>query len=214
MVWGDPLLASALAAGLAAVGWRSVRVLAESRLVAAARAAPRLGRLVLVADGRGRLPDPRPALVGHPSPDVVAVGGRRAWPALVEAAERRMLGTAFDADQPIGDLVRALDGRLSGGSPPRDPGALLAALRHREREARLFALLTEREQQVLSALVAGEGAADMAAGWRVSLATVRSHIRAVLAKLGVSSQLGAVALAHRSCREELVVRQIRRAHQF
>jgi DNA-binding NarL/FixJ family response regulator len=65
----------------------------------------------------------------------------------------------------------------------------------RERQAP-FLSLTPREQVVLGHLVAGESAEAIADQLYLSLATVRSHIRAILVKLGVNSQLAAVALAH------------------
>ncbi|HEX3542644.1 MAG TPA: response regulator transcription factor [Acidimicrobiales bacterium] len=60
-----------------------------------------------------------------------------------------------------------------------------------------FASLTPREQLVLAALMAGEAADAIAVRSNVSLATIRSQIHAVLLKLGVNSQLAAVALAQR-----------------
>ncbi|QWZ08977.1 response regulator transcription factor [Nocardioides panacis] len=79
---------------------------------------------------------------------------------------------------------------------------MLADLRaHRSRRASeraTFARLTERETQVLQALCDGVGVAAFAAASFVSEATVRSQVRGVLTKLGVTSQLEAVALAHRA----------------
>lgn len=76
---------------------------------------------------------------------------------------------------------------------------LLAAARARRRDeaARLapFLALSRREQAVLAGLVAGQSAEVIAERAYVSLATVRSQIRAILLKLGVNSQLAAVALA-------------------
>jgi DNA-binding NarL/FixJ family response regulator len=70
----------------------------------------------------------------------------------------------------------------------------------RERVAALapFAALSPREAAVLGRLMAGESADSIAAASFVALATVRSQVRAVLAKLGVNSQLAAVAAAHRA----------------
>ena len=59
-------------------------------------------------------------------------------------------------------------------------------------------LLTEREIETLRALCLGQSAGAIAEDWVVSIATVRSHIRSILMKFGVSSQLAAVALAHTS----------------
>lgn len=58
-----------------------------------------------------------------------------------------------------------------------------------------FRQLSEREQELLKALAQGRTVAEIAAAWVVSEATVRSHVRGVLTKLNVGSQLAAVALA-------------------
>jgi two-component system, NarL family, nitrate/nitrite response regulator NarL len=65
------------------------------------------------------------------------------------------------------------------------------ALRLRER----FDALTPREALVLGALSNGLSAEEIARQHFVALTTVRSQIRAVLQKLGVRSQLAAVAVA-------------------
>jgi two-component system nitrate/nitrite response regulator NarL len=59
-----------------------------------------------------------------------------------------------------------------------------------------FATLSPRECEVLDQLTRGLGAEMIAERTYVSLATVRSHIRAILRKLDVNSQLAAVARAH------------------
>lgn len=61
-----------------------------------------------------------------------------------------------------------------------------------------FRRLTPREEEVLAALVDGQPAVAIADRATVSEATVRSHIRSVLTKLGVGSQLQAVAKARRA----------------
>jgi DNA-binding NarL/FixJ family response regulator len=61
-----------------------------------------------------------------------------------------------------------------------------------------FQQLTDREQDTLIALSNGMAVHRIASEWVVSEATVRTHVRGVLAKLGVPSQLAAVALALRS----------------
>lgn len=66
-----------------------------------------------------------------------------------------------------------------------------------EREHRLapFASLTDREQQVLTELMRGRQVDEISRGMFLSAATVRTHVRAILQKLGVRSQLAAVARA-------------------
>lgn len=61
-----------------------------------------------------------------------------------------------------------------------------------------FERLTARERDVLAAMVDGLSAEDIATTQIVALTTVRSQIRAVLQKLGVHSQLAAVAFATRA----------------
>ncbi len=77
--------------------------------------------------------------------------------------------------------------------------ALMSELRNaratHSRDFAPFMTLTPRERAVLSALARGQRAESIAATAVVSAATVRSQIRSMLAKLGVNSQLEAVALA-------------------
>jgi two-component system nitrate/nitrite response regulator NarL len=61
-----------------------------------------------------------------------------------------------------------------------------------------FERLTPKEREVLMGLMRGETAQQISRQSFVSLPTVRSQIRSILVKLGVSSQLGAVVLAYRS----------------
>jgi DNA-binding NarL/FixJ family response regulator len=56
-------------------------------------------------------------------------------------------------------------------------------------------LLTRSERRVLYHLTTGATAIEIAEKLVLSLATVRSHIRSILRKLEVSSQLAAVAIA-------------------
>lgn len=65
----------------------------------------------------------------------------------------------------------------------------------RLRDLAPFKTLTPREGAVLEALAQGQRAETIAAAAVLSEATVRSQIRGVLTKLGVNSQLEAVALA-------------------
>ena len=58
-----------------------------------------------------------------------------------------------------------------------------------------FERLTDRERHTLLALSTGQSVRDIARLWVVSEATVRTHVRAVLAKLEAPSQLAAVAAA-------------------
>jgi two-component system, NarL family, nitrate/nitrite response regulator NarL len=109
-----------------------------------------------------------------------------------------------DEDEPFDQLFRTIT-RLLGISPPRGGSRVPVAStpetpdsRRRGTRLELFARLTEREQVVLSELMEGHCAEDIATAAFVSISTVRSQIRAILQKLGVNSQLAAVAMARRA----------------
>jgi len=69
----------------------------------------------------------------------------------------------------------------------------------RQREAmRLAGCLTGRERQCLELLVAGQDTAAMVSSLGVSAATVRTHVQALLTKLGAHSRLEAAAFAVRT----------------
>jgi DNA-binding NarL/FixJ family response regulator len=62
--------------------------------------------------------------------------------------------------------------------------------------------LTAHERSVLFQLTEGRSAAEIALKMAISLSTVRAHIRSILKKLEVNSQLAAVALAHGTYRRD------------
>jgi two-component system, NarL family, nitrate/nitrite response regulator NarL len=126
--------------------------------------------------------------------------------------DRRMLGLALEAGalgavtkgQGIDDLVDALVRAREGEAvnSPRERVELVDELhqfraRQRERMAPCEAL-TAREAAVLQGLVDGDSAEAIATSSFVALSTVRSQIKSILAKLDVTSQIGAVALARRA----------------
>lgn len=64
--------------------------------------------------------------------------------------------------------------------------------------ARLAALLTEREADVLARIVEGEDTRRIAQGLGVAPSTARTHVQRLLTKLGAASRLEAAALAVRT----------------
>lgn len=105
--------------------------------------------------------------------------------------------------QPFEQVLAAVLDAQAGAPVMRDGDRqeLLAAMRRRRAEEgerrRPFDALTPREAEVLQLLMQGRAADAVAKHFVVSEATVRTQIRGVLTKLGVSSQLAAVAEAHR-----------------
>ncbi|HKY13768.1 MAG TPA: response regulator transcription factor [Microthrixaceae bacterium] len=103
--------------------------------------------------------------------------------------------------RPFQDIVDAIEAAFDGNpvNPRWEIDSLLSELRTAEEAERTllepFRSLTERESTVLEALMTGMNATDIAAAQIVSLATTRTHIRSILQKLNVHSQLAAVAKA-------------------
>lgn len=120
--------------------------------------------------------------------------------ACIQAGATAVISKALPFDGLLAVVEDAMAGRLGLQVVERD--RWLAAYRGREGERRAvlepFRLLTPREASTLALLVDGRPAEAIATETFVSLATVRSHIRSILAKLGVNSQLAAVALARRA----------------
>ncbi len=105
---------------------------------------------------------------------------------------------------PFPTLLAAIREARHGRSvmPPGRREQLIEMHRQREGEKRDLVSkldkLTQREREVLALLAAGKRAQSVADHFVVSLATVRTQIRAVLTKLEVGSQLEAVALYRRT----------------
>ena len=101
---------------------------------------------------------------------------------------------------PFPTLLAAIRAAGDGRSvmPPGKREQLIGMYRSQDDELRelraRFGSLTQREREVLAMLAEGNRAQAIAEHFVVSLATVRTQIRAVLSKLGVTSQLEAVAL--------------------
>jgi DNA-binding NarL/FixJ family response regulator len=84
--------------------------------------------------------------------------------------------------------------------PERDLAPVLEQLRSsqaRPDNDRLLRRLTPRETQILRYLAAGETTTQVAGHLGISALTVQSHVKSILAKLGVHSKIEAVTLAWR-----------------
>lgn len=132
---------------------------------------------------------------------VVVVTGTTDPVPLAQALESGAL-TVVDKHHSFSDLVATIVA-IRAGAPPADDerraAILLAAAQRRAAQAAAAAALDRlsgRESEVLDQLCDGHNALEIAHEAGVSLSTVRAQIRSVLVKLGVSSQLQAVARAH------------------
>lgn len=147
-------------------------------------------------NGRGGL-DLLTTLV-HDVPLVAMLTGVDDRTVLAEAIAQGA-GGIIGKHESIDEVVARVDLLLREGSSvtPADrerAHALVAPKRMKQqcRQERLAAL-TERERNVLELVSAGASVTEIANHECVSLATVRTHVRAVLQKLDVHSQVAAVA---------------------
>jgi DNA-binding NarL/FixJ family response regulator len=115
----------------------------------------------------------------------------------LEAGAAGWIPKCADLDEVHSTLTKVVGGETVIGRTERSD--LLEHLRVERiefiRTKARFDELTSREAHVLSALADGLSADEIAEQHYVALSTVRSQIRAVLQKLGVNSQLAAVAIA-------------------
>jgi DNA-binding NarL/FixJ family response regulator len=160
-------------------------------------------RTVLLDLDLGRFGDSTPLIapLARAGANVVVVTGttdRGRWGACVRQGARKVLSKG----RPLQETLATVR-RLHQGLPvmsAQELESLLDAYRE-ERAAtedarRRLELLTRREKQVLGHLIEGHNVRDIARTSVVSEATVRTQVKSILGKLGVSSQLSAVGLAH------------------
>lgn len=131
---------------------------------------------------------------------------------LTSSDDPEVLGTSLEEGaagtllkrQPMRDLLDSIVLAAAGHAvqrPVEREGLIASAQAAREERERLlapFAELSRREASVLHGLMEGLAAEQIAERDFVSLPTVRTQIQAVLRKLGVGSQLAAVAEARRA----------------
>jgi DNA-binding NarL/FixJ family response regulator len=101
-----------------------------------------------------------------------------------------------ERDRSLVDVFRrALAGELV--LPAEDLPRLVDRLVGDQTGSRGLASLTAREREILRALAGGMSTAEIAAALSISPMTVQSHVKNILAKLGVHSKVEAVRLAWR-----------------
>ncbi|HEX3005751.1 MAG TPA: response regulator transcription factor [Angustibacter sp.] len=127
--------------------------------------------------------------------------------------------TTFDADQHVADALRAgavgfllkdvtSDGlvdavrRAAAGEPVIAPAVLARLMTHFSANPPLpprrppgFDDLSEREREILALIGAGRSNAEIAAELVISMATVKTHVRHVFAKLALRDRAHAVVVA-------------------
>ncbi len=203
LVAGSDLLADALASALETYGFATMNVVAT------------LGEIDGGIDWRPDLVVLDARSLDIPSGSALIDGFRQAdvHVCVIDAADNSDRANAWsqagtsaliDKRDPFDHLFRAittvLRSRFLAQTTPRYLATLTMTPSDERRQERLelFSTLTEREQGVLAELIEGNCAEDIAKAAFVSISTVRTQIKAILQKLGVSSQLAAVAMARRA----------------
>lgn len=199
------LIASSLTIALRSAGFGRVASLDPDSLdadgdAASVEVAP--GDIVLLGllygDGRTSLPLIRP--LAQRGCRVMVMASDQALPLAGECLKRGA-ETVLDKGMTFDRLVAALRQVASGGCAMTEDerAALLEKVdRHEAAERALhkpFKALTEREAEVLAALVAGSAPKQIAFLNGIAVCTVRGHIQRVLSKLDVSTQREALAMA-------------------
>jgi two-component system nitrate/nitrite response regulator NarL len=152
----------------------------------------------------GGRPDIEQAVRSAPGTAFVALSASADAATLRQAAAAGARGVVLKGDD-FGEFVHVVMETVSSqerGAGPRPAKEVVlsksarAALRAGQGvTAGPSQFLTEREWEALGRLVRGEGTAAMARAMGVRISTARTHIDAVLSKLGAHSRLEAVAYA-------------------
>lgn len=139
---------------------------------------------------------------------------------IVAATEAKVLAlTTFDADEQVAEVLRAgaagyllkdvtSDGlvdairRASSGEPVLAPAVLARLMAHFSDNPPTpteappgYDELTEREREILALIGAGSSNAEIAEALFISMATVKTHVRHIFAKLGLRDRAQAVIVA-------------------
>jgi two-component system, NarL family, nitrate/nitrite response regulator NarL len=156
----------------------------------------------LRAPDPGKRPELEKVVAPFPGTAFIALSGSADPSSIRHAMTSGVRGVAMKGDD-FGEFLRVLTEAVAVRGPARAEPVILsasarAALRRGEGAAAGPAqFLTERERETLARLVRGENTADMATAMGVRVSTARTHIDAVLSKLGAHSRLEAVAYAVR-----------------
>ena len=119
---------------------------------------------------------------------------------LIEAIEAGASGYLLKSERGE-QIVRSIRAAAAGQTLiPADTIARALAVRRERARLRvggelLLASLTSRETEILALMIRGADNRAIADTLHISYATVRTHVRSILAKLGAHSQLDAVAKA-------------------
>ena len=195
------IFAEALAAAL---GKRGYEVLAVTTTVAGGLAAVDAGRpdVCLVdlqfGDEPGGLEAARAIRQRHQGTRVLVLSGVTDPETLPEVMGGGVAGF-IRKDQSVNQIAAALEAIAAGGNV-LDPALLRTRARRRARlQSRdLLEDLSPREKEIVARIVRGQSTRQMSFAMNITVGTVRTYVKNVLAKLGAHSRLQLAALASRN----------------
>jgi len=198
------LFAQSLATVLEARGWRVAAVVTrpEAAVEAVAEHMPDICILDLFFGGDSSDAIAAAECIGRIAPGarVIMLSGSDEPDVVSAAIAVGVAGYALKTAR-IDTIISTIE-RIASGETIIDPELLRRAIvlqsRSKNPASVLVAYLTQREREALSMLLQGASTSAVADQMGIGLATARSHIQNVLAKLGVHSRLEAVALAVRA----------------
>jgi len=138
------------------------------------------------------------------TPSRVIMLSNSSEPERIAAALRAGASAWVRKDASFEHLLQVVRGVAAGETwlPPAQAGTVLKMFMHaqdrQQEDNALLAALTPREREVLDHLAAGAERRDVAEQLYLSANTVRTHLRNLMAKLGVHSTLEAVAMTRRT----------------
>ncbi|MDJ0362290.1 LuxR C-terminal-related transcriptional regulator [Rhodococcus sp. H29-C3] len=129
----------------------------------------------------------------------ILVGGLSCSPSMIRGLAAGA-HVAINSELPFQSLLDEVHTALGGDvtQPSSDTASLVQRIRIRAEESVRIASLTDREFEILGSLYSGRSVDAVARTAHIAPTTVRAHIRSILHKLQVHSQLEACALLRRS----------------
>lgn len=134
----------------------------------------------------------RAVLQRYPGTKVLVLSGVTDPETLTRLVRSGVAGLVHQ-DQSVAQVAAALDA-IEAGRYVLDPGPLRFPVRDRNR----LCQLSPREKEILTRIAGGQSTSQMSREMNITVDTVRTYVKNVLAKLGAHSRLQLAALASRN----------------
>lgn len=194
-----PLVADTVEAALSSRGFQTCVLQREVDVLGISRFRPEAGVLLSDIASAAQLQEARQFLASGGGVPWLLLSGAPAgpiWGAAIEAGAVGVFPSGSSLEE-VDDVLRRLAAGQEVMGEQERQGWVDTWHRARNRHALVLqqmSSLTPRERDVLMLLYRGRRVRDIATDLEVSEATVRSHVKTTLRKLGASSQIDAVAL--------------------